>query len=223
MLSHIWLLAILWAVAHQAPLSMGFSRQEYWSGLPCSPPGDLPNPGIKPESPASLTLQTDSLPLSHRGILSSLTRDWTWALGSESSESSWLDQQRILSCKSFEWCNWWLNVQLSFVGRVPTGNIPVSLHEVGRPIFTQTYTWPAAQTPLDDTQAHGAWDRRREKWWSSSSGAHILWEFRKCGIFLMYVMKQGYFLSHRGVPSHRQFLLLVAVQLVDFRCSRIWI
>ena len=44
-----------WTVAHQAPLSMGFSRQEYWSGLPCPPPGDLPDPGIKPaslESPA---------------------------------------------------------------------------------------------------------------------------------------------------------------------------
>ena len=41
-----------WTIAHQAPLSMGFSRQEYWSGLPCSPPGDLPNPGIKPASSA---------------------------------------------------------------------------------------------------------------------------------------------------------------------------
>ena len=46
-------------VARQAPLSMEFSRQEYWSGLPCPPPGDLPNPGIKPMSPA---LQVDSLP-----------------------------------------------------------------------------------------------------------------------------------------------------------------
>ena len=42
----------LWTVARQAPLSMGFSRQEYWSGLPYPPPGDLPNPGIEPESPA---------------------------------------------------------------------------------------------------------------------------------------------------------------------------
>ena len=41
-----------WTVAHQAPLSMGFSRQEYWSGLPCPSPGDLPDPGIKPTSPA---------------------------------------------------------------------------------------------------------------------------------------------------------------------------
>ena len=42
--------ATLWTVAHQAPYSMGFSRQEYWSGLPCPPPGDLPNPGIEPAS-----------------------------------------------------------------------------------------------------------------------------------------------------------------------------
>ena len=48
-----------WTVALQAPLSMGFSRQEYWSGLPCPPPGDLPNPGIQPRFPA---LQADSLP-----------------------------------------------------------------------------------------------------------------------------------------------------------------
>ena len=52
-------LATPWTVAHQTPLSMGFSRQEYWSGLPCPPPGDLPNPGIEPKSPA---LQEDSLP-----------------------------------------------------------------------------------------------------------------------------------------------------------------
>ena len=48
-----------WTVAHQAPLSLEFSRQEYWSGLPFPSPGDLPNPGIEPGSPA---LQEDSLP-----------------------------------------------------------------------------------------------------------------------------------------------------------------
>ena len=48
-----------WTVACQAPLFMGFSRQEYWSGLPCPPPKDLPNPRIKPRSP---TLQANSLP-----------------------------------------------------------------------------------------------------------------------------------------------------------------
>ena len=45
-LSHVWLSAIVWTVAHQAPRSIVFSRQEYWSGLPCPSPGDLPDPGI---------------------------------------------------------------------------------------------------------------------------------------------------------------------------------
>ena len=52
------LLVTHWPVAHRAPLSMGFSRQEYWSELPCPPPGDLPKPGIESRSP---TLQADSL------------------------------------------------------------------------------------------------------------------------------------------------------------------
>ena len=45
--SHVQCFATPWSVAHQAPLSMGFSRQEYWSGLPCPPPGTLPDPGIE--------------------------------------------------------------------------------------------------------------------------------------------------------------------------------
>ena len=49
--SHVQLFVTLWTVAHQAPLSMGFSRQEYWCGLPFPSPGDLPDPGIKPGSP----------------------------------------------------------------------------------------------------------------------------------------------------------------------------
>ena len=48
--SRDWLCVTPWTVAHQAPLSMGFSRQEYWSELPCPPPGDLPNPEIEPTS-----------------------------------------------------------------------------------------------------------------------------------------------------------------------------
>ena len=54
-------------VACQARLSMGFSRREYWSGLPGPPPGDLPDPGIEPASLVSPVLQTDSLLLRHRG------------------------------------------------------------------------------------------------------------------------------------------------------------
>ena len=58
-LSHVWLFATPWTVAYQAPPSMGFSRQEYWSGLPFPSPGDLPDPGIEPRSP---TLQSNALP-----------------------------------------------------------------------------------------------------------------------------------------------------------------
>ena len=58
-LSRVRLLVTPWTIAYQAPPSMGFSRQEYWSGLPFPSPGDLPNPGIKPRSPA---LQADALP-----------------------------------------------------------------------------------------------------------------------------------------------------------------
>ena len=61
-LSRVQLFVTPWTVAHQAPLSMGFFRQEYWTGLSFPSPGDLPNPGSEPASPA---LQADSLPLSH--------------------------------------------------------------------------------------------------------------------------------------------------------------
>ena len=54
-------------VAHQVPLYMQFSRQEYWSGLPFPTSGDLPNPGTEPVSLASPPLQVDPLPLSHKG------------------------------------------------------------------------------------------------------------------------------------------------------------
>ena len=73
--------AIPWTVVHQAPLSMEFSRQEYWSGLPCPSPRDLPDPGIKPGSP---TLQADSLPSEPPGkpkyaneVQASLCEEWS--------------------------------------------------------------------------------------------------------------------------------------------------
>ena len=59
LLSCVQLFVIPWAVAYQAPLSMGFSRQVSWSGLPFPSPGDLPDPGIEPGSPV---LQADALP-----------------------------------------------------------------------------------------------------------------------------------------------------------------
>ena len=58
LLSRVRLFATLWTIAYQAPPSMGFSRQEYWSGLPFPSPGDLPDPGVEPRSPA---LEADAL------------------------------------------------------------------------------------------------------------------------------------------------------------------
>ena len=66
--SHVQLSATLWTVAHQAPLSMGFSSQEYWSGLPFPSPGDLPHPGIEPASlTPNLYWQVGCLPLAPPG------------------------------------------------------------------------------------------------------------------------------------------------------------
>ena len=69
LLSRVRLFATPWTVAHQAPKSMEFSRQKYWSGLPFPSPGDLPNPGIEPGFPA---LQADALPSKPRGPVLSL-------------------------------------------------------------------------------------------------------------------------------------------------------
>ena len=65
--SHVQLFVTLWTVAFQIPLSMGFSRQEYCSGLPCPPLGDLPDPGIEPMSLTSPALQAGSLPIAPPG------------------------------------------------------------------------------------------------------------------------------------------------------------
>ena len=65
--SHVQLFAAPWTVVRQDPLSMGFSWQEHWSGLPSPPAGDLPQPGIELASPVSPALQVDSLSLSHWG------------------------------------------------------------------------------------------------------------------------------------------------------------
>ena len=70
--SHVQLFATLWALAHQAPLSMGFSRQEYWNGLPCPSLGDPPDPGIKPASLISSALKGRFFTTSTTNDLSSL-------------------------------------------------------------------------------------------------------------------------------------------------------
>ena len=76
--SRVWLSATLQTVAHQAPLSMGFSRQEYWTGLPFPSPGDLPDLGIEPVASA---LQAESLLQRHQACLVSILPAGVYAVG----------------------------------------------------------------------------------------------------------------------------------------------
>ena len=95
-LSPVRLFAILWTIAHQAPLSMGFSRQEYWSGLPFPSLGDLPNPGIEPGSPA---LQTDTL----TAELPGKPKNVQTTTQLHSSHTQWKPTPELLSGKSHGW------------------------------------------------------------------------------------------------------------------------
>ena len=119
--SCVWLSGTPWTLAYQAPFSMGFSRQEYWSWLPFPSPGVLPNPGIKLASPA---LQVDSLMLSHYGspldallfAVKFITNWHTW-----SREEIGLIQWKVLgNWKIWLWIAvlWfiWINYLLNFSG-----------------------------------------------------------------------------------------------------------
>ena len=84
LLSRVRLFVTPWTIARQAPLSMGFSGQEYWSGLPFPSPGDLPDPGIEPGSPA---LQADALSSEPPGKPKSLLKEILYTLVSEVAQS----------------------------------------------------------------------------------------------------------------------------------------
>ena len=117
LLSHVWLFATPWTVAYQAPPSLGFFRQEYWSGLPFPSPGDLPNPGIEPGSPL---LQADALPSEPPGksAVKEVYKERTlipWVLGAGGGSS---DSERIMGSSKKAW----LSVgSLGWVPRVKQG------------------------------------------------------------------------------------------------------
>ena len=94
-LSRVRLFATPWTVAHQTVLSMGFSRQEYWSGLLCPPPRDLPNPGIEPKSPVS---QADSLPTEPIGKRPEKVSDSSLNPVTAPSDSQDFGLQRVVLC-----------------------------------------------------------------------------------------------------------------------------
>ena len=113
LLSRVRLFVIPWTVAYQAPLSMGFSRQEYWSGFPFPSPGDLPNPGIEPRSPA---LQEDILIHTYKYIYNGPQ----WNLYLTKVQIKWIGECHILwkfSCSSnldiiYTWSRMlWLEVE----------------------------------------------------------------------------------------------------------------
>ena len=94
LLSHVWLFATPWTVACQVPLSMDFSRPEYWNGQPFPSPGDLPNTGIEPRSPAS---QSDFLPVEPS------ENSWT-VFPREGRQAKWLTITMLCYAKSLLSC-----------------------------------------------------------------------------------------------------------------------
>ena len=112
--SPVLLFATPWTVTHQVPLSMGFSRQENWSGLPCPPPGDLPNPGIKPRSPE---LQAVSSPSEPPGKLYHL---WCWCWFScsvvSNSYALWTVARQAPLSMAFSRQEYWNGLPFPFPG-----------------------------------------------------------------------------------------------------------
>ena len=108
-LSGVQLFSTPWTIAHQAPLSIEFSRQEYWSGLPFSTPEDLPDPEIEPKSLASPALAVDSLPLHHLGSPYKVSQVQLFSITTSVSFSSYcLTFVLILSL--------WLSARLKVLG-----------------------------------------------------------------------------------------------------------
>ena len=112
-LSCVWLFVTLWTVAHQAPLSMGFSRQEYWSGLPFPSPGDLPKPRMEPSSPA----------LAGRFYTTELPGKPVVYLENKGNRHQW--------CKTFSRQPWATEEQLCFIKKKITKNITKGHWKVG--------------------------------------------------------------------------------------------
>ena len=137
-LSRVRLFATSWTVAYQAPPSIGFSRQEYWSGLPFPSPGDLPNPGMEPGSPA---LEADTLTSEPPGKCSNVKQCFLSFCESESvSHSVMLDSLQshglrstrlLFSCNSLARILEWVAISFSGGSSQPRDQTLV-FHIVGR-------------------------------------------------------------------------------------------
>ena len=127
MFSHFQLFMTLWTAVYQAPLSMGFSRQEYWSGLSCPSPGDLSDPGIKPMSPASPVLQAYSLTTEPPGkpiksywrssIIKSIRGFWdqnVWQLWASAEQFILEGSYYTFMILNFDWISSGFSLQMRF-------------------------------------------------------------------------------------------------------------
>ena len=107
--SRVLLFLAPWTVACLAPLSMGFPRQEYWSGLPFTTPGDLPDPGIEPSSLILLHWQVDSLSLASLGLTSLVAQkviESAYSAGDPGSISGWedpLEKEMAIQSNTLAW------------------------------------------------------------------------------------------------------------------------
>ena len=163
-LSLIWLFATPWTVAHQAPPSMGFSRQEYWGGLPFPPPRDLPNPGMEPRSPAlqadTLTSEPPGKPKSHYYIEEN---NWMFKpardFGAPLTESLWMSHTFFRTCQCGD-LKWSLGSLISFV------TTWIWLRETTSPLFLEGL--PVVQNLPANA---GGWKRRGFNSWVGK----ILW------------------------------------------------
>ena len=124
--SCVQLFATLWTIAHQAPLSMGFSRQEYWSGLPFFAPGNFPDPGIEPRSTA---LQVDSLPAEPPGKPNSKTFSSVQSLSHVRLFSTpWTVTYQALLSMGFSRQEYWSGLPFPSPGDLPDPEIePMSV------------------------------------------------------------------------------------------------
>ena len=131
----------LWTVACQVPMSMGFSRQKYWSGLPCPPPGDLPDPGIEPASLTSLALASRFFTTSTTCVCAKLLQLW-----SDYSAMPWTIAHRAPLSMRFSRQEYWSGLLCTPPGDLPNPGIePASLTSLalaGR-FFTSCTTWEA--------------------------------------------------------------------------------
>ena len=117
-LSHDWLLGSQWTIMHQALLSMGYPRQEYWSGLPFPPPGDLPDPGIELRSPMSPALHAACSSLSHKKRLK-----WSRSVVSDSLWPPWTVAQQASPSMGFSRQEYWTGLPFPSPGDLPDPGI----------------------------------------------------------------------------------------------------